>query len=110
MEKLISTAFVKDIILIALCTLTIVSIIAILSFKTKFAISRKRSRHAYKGKIIGFFHPNCSAGGGGERVLWSALAVLGKLYDRGFRFSVVIYTADVLRQEDKQRYKDSKWT
>ncbi|CCM03735.1 uncharacterized protein FIBRA_05881 [Fibroporia radiculosa] len=27
-------------------------------------------------KIVGFFHPYCNAGGGGERVLWTAIAFL----------------------------------
>ena len=27
-------------------------------------------------KVIGFFHPNCDAGAGGEKVLWSAVAAL----------------------------------
>ncbi|OSC98020.1 glycosyltransferase family 4 protein [Trametes coccinea BRFM310] len=29
-----------------------------------------------KKKIIGFFHPYCNAGGGGERVLWAAVSAL----------------------------------
>ncbi len=29
--------------------------------------------------IIGFFHPHCSAGGGGERVLWKIIQALGEL-------------------------------
>ena len=29
--------------------------------------------------IIGFFHPHCSSGGGGERVLWKAIQALGEL-------------------------------
>lgn len=27
-------------------------------------------------KTIAFFHPYCNAGGGGERVLWSAIAAM----------------------------------
>jgi len=27
-------------------------------------------------RIIGFFHPNCDAGAGGEKVLWSAVAAI----------------------------------
>ncbi|KAF7798297.1 hypothetical protein EIP86_009517 [Pleurotus ostreatoroseus] len=27
-------------------------------------------------RIVGFFHPYCNAGGGGERVLWTAIALL----------------------------------
>lgn len=26
--------------------------------------------------MVGFFHPYCNAGGGGERVLWTAVAAL----------------------------------
>ncbi|KAN0139176.1 mannosyltransferase [Lactarius tabidus] len=29
-----------------------------------------------KKKFIGFFHPYCNAGGGGERVLWTAIALM----------------------------------
>jgi hypothetical protein len=28
---------------------------------------------------IGIFHPNCSSGGGGERVLWKAIEALGEM-------------------------------
>ncbi|ETW82230.1 glycosyltransferase family 4 protein [Heterobasidion irregulare TC 32-1] len=30
----------------------------------------------HKKKLVGFFHPYCNAGGGGERVLWTAVAFL----------------------------------
>ncbi|KAF9262849.1 glycosyltransferase family 4 protein [Marasmius fiardii PR-910] len=51
-----------------------------------FAHIRSRNdthrRHALKGlgisttdkRLVGFFHPYCNAGGGGERVLWTAIA------------------------------------
>ncbi|KAL9185136.1 hypothetical protein ACHAXT_002913 [Thalassiosira profunda] len=29
--------------------------------------------------VIGFFHPRCTAGGGGERVLWKSIQALGEL-------------------------------
>jgi alpha-1,2-mannosyltransferase len=29
--------------------------------------------------VIGFFHPHCSSGGGGERVLWKAIQALGEM-------------------------------
>ncbi|KAH9000600.1 mannosyltransferase [Lactarius hatsudake] len=32
--------------------------------------------HRGKKKFIGFFHPYCNAGGGGERVLWTAVALM----------------------------------
>ncbi|KAL1677210.1 glycosyltransferase family 4 protein [Schizophyllum commune] len=36
------------------------------------------NRHPTDGhtKIVGFFHPYCNAGGGGERVLWTAVAAM----------------------------------
>jgi hypothetical protein len=52
-------------------------------------------------KMIAFFHPHCSAGGGGERVLWKAIQVLGELHEQGFPLSAVIYTID----EPKASYK-----
>ncbi|KAF8273568.1 hypothetical protein EI94DRAFT_1769118 [Lactarius quietus] len=38
----------------------------------------KLEDHAQRGKkkFIGFFHPYCNAGGGGERVLWTAVALM----------------------------------
>ena len=29
--------------------------------------------------VVGFFHPRCSSGGGGERVLWKSIQALGEL-------------------------------
>lgn len=33
-----------------------------------------------KPVVVGFFHPYCSAGGGGERVLWQSVSALQKRY------------------------------
>ena len=48
--------------------------------------------------VLGFFHPYCSAGGGGERVLWKMIQVLDELTqslpDLKLRLQVVIYTVD----------------
>lgn len=41
--------------------------------------------------IIGFFHPFCNAGGGGERVLWAAVRATQKTYPKA---KCVIYTGD----------------
>jgi ALG11 mannosyltransferase N-terminus len=46
-------------------------------------------------KVIAFFHPYCSGGGGGERVLWKMIEVLGDIVDRGrVLHQVVVYTVD----------------
>ncbi|KAG8452792.1 hypothetical protein GDO86_004546 [Hymenochirus boettgeri] len=44
-----------------------------------------------KKKVVAFFHPYCSAGGGGERVLWCALRSLQKRYKDAM---YVVYTGD----------------
>lgn len=36
---------------------------------------QKRTRKT-SGKVVGFFHPYCNAGGGGERVLWCAIRAI----------------------------------
>ncbi|PGH27542.1 hypothetical protein AJ80_00783 [Polytolypa hystricis UAMH7299] len=41
--------------------------------------------------IIGFFHPFCNAGGGGERVLWAAVRATQKRWPRAI---CAIYTGD----------------
>lgn len=35
----------------------------------------------FKPVVVGFFHPNSSDGGGGERVLWQSISALQKRYD-----------------------------
>jgi ALG11 mannosyltransferase N-terminus len=57
---------------------------------------RRRRRDATSGIRIAFFHPYCTGGGGGERVLWKMMQVLGNLMDRGLRIhpTVIIYTID----------------
>ncbi|KAJ4483308.1 mannosyltransferase [Lentinula aciculospora] len=37
---------------------------------------RRLGRNSTSLRLIGFFHPYCNAGGGGERVLWTAIAAL----------------------------------
>jgi alpha-1,2-mannosyltransferase len=41
--------------------------------------------------VVGFFHPFCNAGGGGERVLWAAIRAT---QDRWPRAVCVVYTGD----------------
>ncbi|GAA5981010.1 hypothetical protein JCM5350_000010 [Sporobolomyces pararoseus] len=44
-------------------------------------------------KVVGFFHPYCNAGGGGERVLWTALSYMQRTEPTNEHF-YVIYTGD----------------
>ncbi|GAA5940523.1 alpha-1,2-mannosyltransferase ALG11 [Sporobolomyces koalae] len=48
------------------------------------------TQHGKKRRVVGFFHPYCNAGGGGERVLWTALAHMQRTTDDVF----VVYTGD----------------
>lgn len=82
-----------------------------LVLKTALAVSRWRTRRQHgvaKGfTVLGFFHPFCSSGGGGERLLWRAvhaLSCLSKDDDekerQGWRrqappLHVLIYSGDV---------------
>ncbi|CAG8565147.1 9863_t:CDS:10 [Paraglomus brasilianum] len=48
--------------------------------------------------IIGFFHPYCNAGGGGERVLWTIIRIIQETYPH---VVCAIYTGDVdVKKED----------
>ncbi|EIW81552.1 glycosyltransferase family 4 protein [Coniophora puteana RWD-64-598 SS2] len=54
------------------------------------ALSVPESEWAGK-KFIGFFHPYCNAGGGGERVLWTAIA---RIQAQRKNIINVVYTGD----------------
>ncbi|KAF9489586.1 mannosyltransferase [Pleurotus eryngii] len=60
--------------------------------------ARKSSQRAGLGsdvsnkRIVGFFHPYCNAGGGGERVLWTAIAAM-QHSDPNLLF--VVYSGDI---------------
>lgn len=44
-----------------------------------------------KPLVIGFFHPYCNAGGGGERVLWAAIRTTLQTQPNAF---CLVYTGD----------------
>lgn len=86
-----------------------------------------KTRHELEGTfLIGFFHPHCSAGGGGERVLWKTIEALGQMKEDALKvdagkqkevikddcirgkcrsLAVVIYTID----EASDTYAESKY-
>ena len=53
----------------------IIFLMAILRFSTWLKL-RKNKKQSGAKKIIGFFHPFCDAGGGGEKVLFQAIHAL----------------------------------
>ncbi|KAI5456354.1 family 4 glycosyltransferase [Mariannaea sp. PMI_226] len=52
--------------------------------------STLKAQRSWSG-IVGFFHPFCNAGGGGERVLWAAIRAT---QDRWPNAKCVVYTGD----------------
>ena len=53
---------------------TIFGVVIFLAFLTR--LNQWLKMRANSTKILGFFHPNCDAGAGGEKVLWSAVAAV----------------------------------
>ena len=75
------------------------SLLAIFFLLRLFIIWRTRRRLRawglsnlpYRPVVVGFFHPYCSAAGGGERVLWHSIHALQKRYSF---VRCVVYTGD----------------
>lgn len=102
MEQVISLLIQASfwaITILSACALTIAVVVLFLRWYV-----RRRSRNALphlrsvpaKGQdirpvVVGFFHPYCNAGGGGERVLWTGIRALQKRYNF---VRCVIYTGD----------------
>ena len=68
---LVSLMIVSSIIIAVLIFIIAASILN-LSNCLRLRANKKRFFKS-NTKIIGFFHPNCDAGAGGEKVLWSAI-------------------------------------
>lgn len=74
------------------------AILLLVPFSAFLRRCRRRSpRHEVL--VVGFFHPYCDAGGGGERVLWCAIRALSRLSERrvaaGLRpIKCIVYTGD----------------
>lgn len=81
--------------LVACLALCVWGALVVIAFANRWR-TRRRYRVAKGATVIGFFHPFCAGGGGGERVLWRAVRTLAKLSkDLGRPFHVLIYTGDV---------------
>jgi alpha-1,2-mannosyltransferase len=69
---------------------------------------RRRDRLSADEKprvVLGFFHPYCDAGGGGERVLWTAVAESVRSAASNVAVRCVVYTGDV--SADPRRIADN---
>ena len=87
---------ITDYVYISLCSslaFTSCSLLVLLAFwlivKTRAA--GVKSSQDQSEVSVAFFHPYCNAGGGGERVLWSAVKVTQTRYPA---VKIVIYTGD----------------
>ena len=96
--NLFTYSFIGTTLLIGLVVLVFFLTKAFLKNKStrlaqSFPVSSSKSNRKYSGLVtIGFFHPYCNAGGGGERVLWCAVKALQNRYDF---VKIVVYTGDV---------------
>lgn len=75
---------------IVLCILLILKFISFWNTRGKF---RKWQFNllSHPPIVVGFFHPYCNAGGGGERVLWQSIRALQNRYNF---IRCVVYTGD----------------
>ncbi|KAF0534772.1 glycosyltransferase family 4 protein [Gigaspora margarita] len=99
----------------------ILLILGLILFVIYGSIKRKASFYAVKNRkefldsigsdamknsllILGFFHPYCNAGGGGERVLWTAIHTIQENYSH---IMCVVYTGDtdVSKEEILEKVK-----
>ncbi|KAF2100672.1 glycosyl transferase group 1 [Rhizodiscina lignyota] len=71
------------------------------SQRTGVATNGGKAEKEWKG-VVGFFHPFCNAGGGGERVLWAAIRATQKRWPGAV---CVVYTGDHDASKDEMLKK-----
>jgi hypothetical protein len=90
--------------------LSLVAVLTLIGWYRTCSFLRRRqlNHHTHSGDKndtngmtrIAFFHPYCTGGGGGERVLWKMMQVLGGIKDRAGSSSsfihptIIIYTIE----------------
>jgi hypothetical protein len=91
---------------VSIIFLSLIVFLALLIFIVRCRIRFQRQKSSRK--VIAFFHPYCASGGGGERVLWKAIQVLGDMYEGGSdsNIEIVIYTID----KEREDYKEGRCT
>ncbi|KIK36874.1 glycosyltransferase family 4 protein [Suillus luteus UH-Slu-Lm8-n1] len=88
--------------LLCLLLTGVVGIVVFTAYTNKLARRSAQARHAIienlgisttsNPQFIGYFHPYCNAGGGGERVLWTAIAATQRAHPNCIS---LVYTGDV---------------
>ncbi|KAH7874708.1 mannosyltransferase [Lentinula edodes] len=61
-------------------------------------LMRKLGRNPESQALVGFFHPYCNAGGGGERVLWTAIAAIQRTEPN---IVTIVYSGDTDATKDE---------
>ena len=87
---------ITDYVYISLCSSLVFSlssllVLIVLWMVMKTRVAAVKSSQAPSEVSVAFFHPYCNAGGGGERVLWSAVKVTQTRYPA---VKIIIYTGD----------------
>ena len=85
--KDMTTLEVGSSIIAIIASIVIVAIVVVLVIYQRYVYSKVRTNFIRSIQqhndddvyIVGFFHPRCSSGGGGERVLWKAVQAIGEL-------------------------------
>lgn len=75
-------------------------VLAIVVIVASYLFSYVTVGQANKPLKLGFYHPYCCHGGGGEKVLWTIIKCLFTSADNKRLFEVVIYTGDVYESKD----------
>jgi len=85
-------------VVLALVRLPYLILRAYLGWRRQAAVRRRSallasldSERRRQARVVGLFHPFCNAGGGGERVLWTAV---GAMQRSSPELSFVVYTGD----------------
>jgi alpha-1,2-mannosyltransferase len=94
-SPLIAISYISAYIGLVILILTVIAITLIylyLYVYFKVVSPRKGQQQDDKDLTIGFFHPYCDAGGGGERVLWCGIRAIQKRFPAA---KIVVYTGDV---------------
>ena len=77
--------------------LTVALIFIMMQGYVKGALHIEPSQRLSTPRTIGFLHPFCNDGGGGERVLWVAIRELLRTFPK---WNVLVYTGDAASDEE----------
>ena len=92
--------FLPVFIVIAVATPFVIALRLFLRYRSRrnhAKLWERASTDSAKPVVIGFFHPYCNAGGGGERVLWCGIRSLQRRYNF---VRCVVYTGDTAKPDE----------